>query len=107
MAQGGKHGDADRFAKTVAAVCHGRKFFITEEGFFGVGPAATEIRDVVYILLGVDVPFLLRQKNMCGRDELDGSRSLIGECYVQGLMVGEAVRAVGKPSEELDDVIIR
>jgi hypothetical protein len=104
--QGGTHGDADRFAKNAAAVCHGRKFFITE-GFFGVGPAATEIGDAVHILLGADVPFLLRQKNMCGRDELDGSWSLIGECYVQGLMVGEAVRAVGKPSEELDDVIMR
>jgi hypothetical protein len=106
-AQGGNHGDAGRFAKTVAAVCHGRKFFITENGFFGVGPAATEIGDAVHILLGADVPFLLRQKNMCGRYEPDGSWSLVGECYVQGLMVGEAVRAVGKPSEELDDVILR
>ena len=106
-AQGGNYGDADRFAKTVAAVCQGRKFFITENGFFGVGPAATEIGDAVHILLGADVPFLLRQKNMCGRYELDGSWSLVGECYVQGLMVGEAVRAVGKPSEELDDVILR
>ncbi len=106
-AQGGNEGDADRFAKTVAAVCHGRKFFITENGFFGVGPAAMDIGDAVHILLGADVPFLLRQKNMCGRYELDGSWSLVGECYVQGLMVGEAVRAVGKPSEELDDVILR
>ncbi|RYP65877.1 hypothetical protein DL769_006194 [Monosporascus sp. CRB-8-3] len=106
-AQGGTHGDADRFVKSVAAVCHGRKFFITENGFFGVGPAATKIGDAVHILLGADVPFLLRQKNMCGRYELDGAWSLVGECYVQGLMVGEAVRAVGKPSEELDDVILR
>ena len=43
---------------------------------------------------------------MCGRYELDGFWSLIGECYVRGLMVGEAVRAVGKPGEELDDVIL-
>jgi len=45
-------------------------------------------------------------ENMCGRYELDGFWSLIGECYVRGLMVGEAVRAVGKPGEELDDVIL-
>lgn len=101
------HGDADRFARTAAAVCHGRKFFITEEGFFGVGPAATQIGDAVHVLLGADVPFLLRQGNMCGRYNLDGSWKLMGECYVQGLMIGEAVRAVGKPSEELDDVILR
>lgn len=105
--QGGNQGDADRFAKTVATICHGRKFFITENGFFGVGPTATEIGDAVHILLGADVPFHLRQKNMCGRYELDGSWSLVGECYVQGLMVGEAVRAVGKLSGELDDIILK
>ncbi|RYP07666.1 hypothetical protein DL764_002366 [Monosporascus ibericus] len=63
--------------------------------------------DAVHVLLGADVPFLLRQKNMCGLCGLDGSWSLVGEPYVEGLMVGEAVRAIGKPSEELDDVILR
>lgn len=106
--EGAERGDANRFAATAGDVCHGRKFFITQEGFFGIGPASLENGDAVHVLLGADVPFVLRQKNMCGRRVDDGSYSwsLLGECYVHGLMTGQAVRYMAKRSEELDDVIL-
>ncbi|XTI95877.1 hypothetical protein V2W45_1350248 [Cenococcum geophilum] len=75
----GSNGD---FQKATEIVSRARKFFITEKGYFGVGPACME-NDLVYILYGRRVPFLLRPKN--------NFYHLVGECYVHGIMDGEAI----------------
>ena len=60
-----------------------RRFFITREGHMGLGPRNIEPGDVVCILLGAQVPFVLRAVK-------DGY-VLLGECYCHGIMEGEAV----------------
>jgi hypothetical protein len=51
-----------------------------------VPPGAT-IGDCVYVIGGLEVPFLTREKK-AGRGEVE----LVGECYVHGIMDGEAKR---------------
>lgn len=92
-------GDAKRFANAAAEACHRRSFFVTEHGFFGIGPSIMEEKDIVAVLLGSDVPFILRERSRL-RPSLDGYL-LIGECYLHGIMAGEAVRAW---SEDLRDI---
>jgi hypothetical protein len=101
-----KCGDPDRFAEAAATTCNGRKFFLTENGFFGIGPAVTEIGDAVYVLLGAYVPLLLRPKNRYGRVEEDGSWSLVGECYVDSLLMGDTLRAARALSSKLEYVTL-
>jgi hypothetical protein len=79
------------------APCIGRRLFVCENGFLGLGPAVMKAGDVLYVLEGADVSFVL-SKPMETRDEF----WLVGEAYVEGLMEGEGVEAVleGSPIEE-------
>jgi hypothetical protein len=60
-----------------------RSFFVSATRYIGLGPADTQDGDVICIVLGSEVPFLLRPA--------DGGRyTFVGECYVHGCMDGEA-----------------
>ncbi|KAI1868839.1 hypothetical protein JX265_006818 [Neoarthrinium moseri] len=71
--------------------CHsnlvGRCFFTTATGYVGVGPSEAQPGDVVCVLLGCYSPLLLRP---C-YDESARKWKVVGPCYVQGLMAGEAI----------------
>ena len=59
-----------------------RKVFLSAEGFLGQVPSETQEGDQITIIFGAPVPFVVRE---------DGDHwVLIGECYVLGLMEGEA-----------------
>lgn len=94
-------GDARRFANAAAEACHGRRFFITESGFFGIGPGILEEKDTVAVVLGHDVPVILREKSKLRKDA-DG-HVLLGDCYVGGIMCGEMIRN-SYASEDMRDV---
>jgi hypothetical protein len=57
---------------------------VTRDGLLGLVPAEAEVGDVIAILLGAPVPQVLRL-------QADGSYRLVGECYVRGVMDGEAL----------------
>ncbi|KAF2844805.1 hypothetical protein T440DRAFT_483907 [Plenodomus tracheiphilus IPT5] len=61
----------------------GRRFFTTTCGYMGLAPAAAQINDCVCVLFGGQVLYLLR-------DRPDGRYEFVGECYVHGMMDGEA-----------------
>lgn len=61
-----------------------RAFFVTEKGHMGLGPSSMEERDLVYVLAGGQVPFILRPTIIA-----EGF-SLVGESYIHGIMDGEA-----------------
>ncbi|KAI1399337.1 heterokaryon incompatibility protein-domain-containing protein [Hypoxylon fuscum] len=59
----------------------GRRVFRTSNGFIGFGPSTLDAGDKIVVIAGADVPFALRP---------DGDFfTLVGECYVEGLMQGE------------------
>ena len=63
---------------------HSRRFFISELGFMGLARYDVKEGDNICILHGGGVPFILRP---------DGEYHLFrGECFVHGLMDGEAMR---------------
>ncbi|KAF5873533.1 putative heterokaryon incompatibility protein [Botrytis fragariae] len=76
-------------------VLKNRRWGITRKGYFGLFPRYAEERDIVYVMDGCNVPYLLR--------EVDGENRfrLVGECYVFGIMDGEAVRGEGFAFEEI------
>ena len=76
-----------------------RRFFITREGHMGLGPRGIEPGDVVCVLLGSQVPFVLRAVN----DDF----MLLGECYCHGIMGGEALQGFDQGEVELRDFVIR
>ena len=58
--------------------------FVTAGGWLGFGPRCMKAGDVVVVLAGADVPFIVRRK-----DDESGDFLLVGEAYVDGLMFGE------------------
>jgi hypothetical protein len=67
-----------------------RAFFVSATGFIGLVPANTRFGVRIYVILGADVPYVVR------KTETDGKFTLIGECYVVGLMHGEAMKDFSK-----------
>jgi hypothetical protein len=65
------------------ATTFGRRLFETSRGFMGLGPPGAQVGDQVCLLLGGQVLYVLR-------DREDGYREFIGECYVHGMMDGQA-----------------
>lgn len=69
--------------------CGQRKFFTTEDGYIGLGPVTSRAKDMIYLLLGSDVPFILRPATA-------DTMSFVGPAYVHGLMQGEGCHKVWK-----------
>jgi len=64
-----------------------RRLLVTSEGRLGAGPAAMLQGDELFILFGSDVPLVLRPYG-------DGSYQVVGCCYIQGYMEGEALHDI-------------
>jgi len=100
--QSGNSTIMDRFKNSMAfknasRAVSGRRLAVTNKSYIGLVPTATQRGDKVCVLLGFAVPFILRRK---GEHYV-----LIGDCYMHGLMQGEAFEM--KPPPELQDIKIR
>lgn len=71
--------------KAFLAFTQSRRFAGTNNGLAGYVPLRARKGDTVAIFYGAEVPFVLRKKR-------DGSYLLIGECYMHGIMIGEALK---------------
>jgi hypothetical protein len=60
-------------------------FFRTKKGRIGWTPLGSKTGDIVCVLYGSNVPFILR-------DDGDGYHRLVGESYVHGIMFGETTK---------------
>ena len=78
-----------------------RRFFLSKSGYMGIGPRTTVVGDRVHVFKGGNVPFIVRKDGLVtadgDRDISDPSDTpvgdsfrLIGDCFVYGLMDGEA-----------------
>ena len=76
-------GDAHQFAVVAGKACHERKFFFTKDGRMGLCPRNAECGDSIAILYGGSVPYVLREVSR-------RTWNFVGECYVEGMMFGEA-----------------
>jgi hypothetical protein len=74
----------------------GRVTFVTGTGWVGLAPWGTVEGDMVFVAVGADVPYILRA--------CEDGYELVGECYVQGIMDGEAM---GMDWIGVQDVMIR
>ena len=89
------------FVASFQQATRNRRFFVTEQGQMGLGPRLMRPGDLVCVLLGSEVPFILREVG--GGDSGDGWYELVGECYCHGIMDGEAVSELKKERALLRD----
>ncbi|KAF2994607.1 hypothetical protein E8E13_002764 [Curvularia kusanoi] len=93
-----RHRDFQVNIKLAAVGLQGRRMITTQTGFLGLAPDETDIGDLIVVVLGCAFPIVLRPH--------DSSFKYIGECYVDGLMNGEALESVNREEFPLEDVQI-
>ena len=89
---------ASRYMLAMHSAWMHRRFFLTESGYIGLGPKVTQKGDVVAILIGGPWPFILR---LC-EASCEANYQFLGQCYVHGVMDGEAARAHQDGNSELE-----
>lgn len=72
----------------------GQRLFTTRKGYLGIGSSKIQVGDLVCVLLGGKVPFILRHidQTVCQLEYVSLSCSFVGQAYVHGIMRGEAIR---------------
>jgi len=90
----------DSAMSTASFECVSPCFLATGNGARGLCPAAARVGDVIVVLYGGTVPFVLRGERR-GLMELDVKGEVcrwryVGECYLEGYMHGEAIDSSGK-----------
>ncbi|CAH0044919.1 unnamed protein product [Clonostachys solani] len=77
----------------------GTKFCVTESGRFGQVPLNSKLGDRICVLVGGEVPFAVRPTG-------NGTYTLIGECYIDGIMDGEALQEAASRGMPLETIIL-
>jgi hypothetical protein len=76
--------EASLISSFAIRVLHGASFMELDNGYLGFGPPTVQPGDILVVLLGCFAPMVLRPLG-------NGDYTVIGQCYVQGLMNGEAL----------------
>jgi len=84
-----------------------RNFIRTSKGYFGWAPKCATVGDLIAILPGGQVPYVLKVKG----DTMVGSNSLrryifLGDSYIHGIMDGEAIDIAEQEGRCLENVIL-
>jgi hypothetical protein len=76
-----------------------RSFFVTADGYFGIGPRFCQESDIVAVILGLTVPAILRK--------VEDHFEYIGPCFILGFMDGEALEDVEDGKLEVQKIEIK
>jgi hypothetical protein len=102
----GKDSLGVEFLKRVRDVIWNRKFFCTvDEQRLGLAPKTARRDDIVCVFYGCSVPVLIRKIRT--KDKSKQEYEFIGECYLHGMMDGEAVSGARKSQTTEEDFILR
>jgi len=89
-----------QYRQYVACTCAQRRVCVTEKGYVGLVPAFSRIGDRVAVVLSAQAPLVVRRIEGASQET---KYQLVGECYVHGIMYGEALTA--NNSREIIEVV--
>jgi hypothetical protein len=73
-------------SKEVGTIIEDKEIFVTEQGYLGIAHEGIAKGDTVCIFSGGEVPFLVRKRATSASNHFE----FLSECYVHGVMDGEA-----------------
>jgi hypothetical protein len=79
-------GSAEKYANDLRLIAVNRKFFVTQDGLYGMEPHLLEQGDLCCVLFGADLPLIIR------RTGVNEQYRLIRQCCIRGVMDGEVIR---------------
>ena len=103
-----------QFGALMTACCRNRRLFVTsrelssrtQSGYFCLGPAKTEPTDIVCVLLGCDVPVVLRPR--CSATGTAYNYDFVDQAYVDILMEyqGDLAQDIRNGTVVLSDFLV-
>ena len=87
-------GAIDTMKMQIITACTSRKFAVTERRYIGLVPHCAKEGDILAILCGAPIPFVLRVPEIFpnpAQTSLESPRFLVGDAYVHGVMDGEVL----------------
>ena len=86
--------EAALFCGAMGTACQGKCFAVSEKGYMAITPPGTKEGDMICLIMGAEVPFILRPLLEDDRGLMNEGEcyALVGECYVHGMMDGEGLR---------------
>jgi hypothetical protein len=94
------NGDWERFEYEAIDNMTERKFFITKDGRFGLGPSLLQDGDICCVLMGCRMPLIIRPTSTPSHFKL------VGSSYIDGVMNGEVVKARVKSLSDLTEITL-
>jgi Heterokaryon incompatibility protein (HET) len=83
---------SSKMERSIQNMIVNQTFFITEQGYIGIAPLTLHVGDEVWVLFGSRLPFALRPLYTTpGGQNATLHYIFIGDCYVHGIMQGEAM----------------
>jgi hypothetical protein len=89
-----------RFELAVRDALLNRQIFITSDSRMGLGLDDVHKGDLIALFLGAQVPFVVREVT-------SDVYISVGECYVHGIMDGEAMQDAAKWHASLRDIVLK
>ncbi len=74
-----------------------RRPYVGKGGYIGIGPKFMAPGDLICVLYGAFVPFVLRPVRRDGKERYE----VVGECYCDGIMDGEALERLEEPEAHI------
>jgi hypothetical protein len=96
--------DTDESVEWVQKMVRPQTIFITEDGQLGLGPRNVRPGQELWIIGGCRVPVILNPLPKTSDDESDVSLTFHSECFVYGIMTGEAVES---RKDQVRDILLR
>ncbi|EPE33580.1 hypothetical protein GLAREA_06593 [Glarea lozoyensis ATCC 20868] len=81
--------------------CGKRKIIVVENSIAGMGPQCAETGDIVAIIPGCKVPVVLRNAKSSGDEYYN-----VGDCYVENIMDGQAMKDIESGSKSFETIKI-
>ncbi|OQE20725.1 hypothetical protein PENFLA_c016G06074 [Penicillium flavigenum] len=88
-----QHQMASEYTSALASTADNRSWCTTNDGLMGLVPSEAQPGDAVFVSLGSQVPLVVRQDRL--------HYTLVGECYMHGIMKGEALKYPGSNPEDI------
>jgi hypothetical protein len=82
-----------QYSSKITTVGCQKRIATSKRRYLGWVPTPTKPGDLICIFLGSEIPFVLREEG-------SGYYKLIGECYIHGIMYGEALSMDGRVERE-------
>jgi hypothetical protein len=97
----------------VKTATKGRRFFNTKKGYFGFGPENCKVGDLVVVLAGGNVPYIIRPVTHLSdrmRATMDlaskACYTILGDSYVHGIMDGEVFELVSESEQAMKEIVL-